>query len=121
MIETWRRIMTIDSNTQVIRFPSRNAPPLRELSCRWASASPAPAAEDETRNNAAEDDEEYRYRMRANCLSAIAIIALLVIGEWVLNGLVSAERGGHGCIRAGGSECGTIEMPFAPPQVGRWS
>jgi hypothetical protein len=52
--------------------------------------------------------------MRANCLSAAAVLVLLLIGGWAENGMVSAMRDGQDCYRPGGSDCAAIYIP-APP------
>jgi hypothetical protein len=105
--------MASHSNAKIISFTPRSAAPPRKLSPPWTS----PAAKEA--ENARESDEDYRHRMKMNGLSAIVVVVLLVVGEWTLNGFVNSERQAHGCFRAGGSECGTIYTPLAPPPVGK--
>ena len=52
--------------------------------------------------------------MRANCLSAAAVLALLLIGGWAENGLVNAMRDNGTCYRPGGSDCAAVYIPLPP-------
>jgi hypothetical protein len=52
-----------------------------------------------------------RLRMRANCISALVVLALLLIGGWAENGFVNAMRDSGTCYRPGGSDCAAIYVP----------
>ena len=60
--------------------------------------------------------ESDRLRTRANCLSAVVVLALLLIGGWAENGLVNAVRNSGTCYRPGGSDCAAVYIP-APPSA----
>jgi hypothetical protein len=60
-------------------------------------------------------------RLRANCASAVAVLALLLIGGWAENGLVNALHNGHDCYRPGSSSCAAIYIPAPPPSIMRGS
>jgi hypothetical protein len=88
--------MPIHRDTQGNRLPSHGA------GARQASGSP-------TRGIATD-----RARLRANGLSAVAVLALLLIGGWAENGLVNATRDSRDCYRPGRSDCAAVYIP-APP------
>jgi hypothetical protein len=95
--------MSTHRDTQVNQFQPHDAAPRRDSSAHKATG----------------DGE--RLRLRANCLSAVAVLALLVIGTWAENGLVNAMRDSGTCYRPGGSDCAAVYMPAPPPSVGHWS
>lgn len=64
------------------------------------------------RANAA-DAEEDRIRMRQNMAAMAAILAILVIGTWVIDGLRSYSRL-QTCLLAGHRNCVPIEAGFQP-------
>ena len=65
--------------------------------------------------------ESGRLRMRANLLSAVVVLALLLIGGWAENGLVNAMRDSGTCYRPGGSDCGAVYIPAPPSALTRSS
>jgi hypothetical protein len=58
--------------------------------------------------------ENDRLRLRANCLAAVAVLALLLIGGWAENGLVNAMRDSGTCYRPGRSHCAAVYVPTPP-------
>jgi len=58
-----------------------------------------------------------RLRLRANCLSALAVLALLLIAGWAENGLVNATRDSGTCYRPGGSDCAAVYIPARPSPI----
>ena len=58
-----------------------------------------------------------RLRLRANCLSALAVLALLLIGGWAENGLVNATRDTGTCYRPGRSDCAAVYVPVRPSSI----
>ena len=85
--------MSIHRDTQVTHRQPHGGDPHRE------PGSPTPVGSD-------------RMRIRANCLSALVVLALLVIGGWAENGLVTAMRDSGTCYRPGGSDCAAVYMPI---------
>ncbi len=65
-----------------------------------------------SRANAA-DEEEDRIRMRQNMAAMAAILAILVIGTWLIDGLRSYSRL-QTCLLAGHRNCVPIEAGFQP-------
>jgi hypothetical protein len=88
--------MSIRSDMQVSHPQSHGAGPHRE------PGSPPRGGESD------------RQRLRANCLAAVAVLALLLIGGWAENGLVNAMRDSGTCYRPGGSDCAAIYIPTPP-------
>ena len=78
------------------------------------SHGPHPRREPPSQMGGAEGD---RLRMRANCLSAVAVLALLLIGGWAENGLVNATRDDQDCYHPGRHDCTGVYIPAPPAAV----
>jgi hypothetical protein len=87
--------MSSHSDMQVTHRPSHGTDPHRE------PTSPTRGGDESV-------------RMRANCLAAVAVLVLLVIGGWAENGLVNAMRNSGTCYRPGGSDCAAVYVPIPP-------
>jgi hypothetical protein len=72
-------------------------------------SGPIPAA---SRADAA-DDEDDRIRMRQNAAAMVAIVAIVVIGIWLIDGLRAYSRL-QTCLLAGHRNCVPIEAGFQP-------
>jgi hypothetical protein len=61
----------------------------------------------------ATDEDEDRLRMRQNIAAMVAILAIVVIGTWLIDGLRSYSRL-QTCLLAGHRNCVPIEAGFQP-------
>ena len=61
----------------------------------------------------ATDEDEDRLRMRQNVAAMVAILAIVVIGTWLIDGLRSYSRL-QTCLLAGHRSCVPIEAGFQP-------
>jgi hypothetical protein len=109
--------MAIHNDTNIVPFRSRTASAERNAKAwRYASAG----TPDKGPGSAAESDQEYRERTRANVLSAIVVAVLVSAGTWTLDSLVEVQQPNHGCFRATGN-CNIVEMPVAARSLGQRS
>jgi hypothetical protein len=54
-----------------------------------------------------EERDEFRHRMRVNCLAAAAVITLLAFGIWLADAFVEAHKV-QGCYASGFHSCSLI-------------
>jgi hypothetical protein len=65
------------------------------------------AMEDARAQRPLADEDDYAQRMRVNLFAAIALIALVGVGIWLANTMVSSEKA-HGCYTSGEHTCSLI-------------
>jgi hypothetical protein len=84
------RLLT-NGDGNVIRFRPRSTPPRCELSlASFDMTSDSPVADLRKYEHATESDDDYRHRMRVNCLAAVVVIVLTVAGSWMVDTIINS-------------------------------